>query len=164
MAGVTKADKTMNTKIKFGIVSLALVLIGVLQATAQVTAANFFNATNLPAIVNQGAVSNNIASFYTLKQNTGVAFTWQWNCNSNASVSTAAIFIYPSADGTNYSSSPIIYLAAPALGTTNQTVTTNLSALQLAGYIKLQVGQITNAVNNGILTNKIALFNRWNLP
>lgn len=150
----------MKNAIKF---ILSVMILSALPVMAQVTSANYFTATNLPSIISNGSISNAQASPYIIVQNTGVAFTWQFNVSSNAATGNAGLFIYPSADGTNYSLAPIAVLVAPALGGTNQTVTTNFSTAQLSGYLKLNIGSVTNG-QNGTLTNKVLLFNRWNKP
>lgn len=158
--GDTQKIKTMKNK--FIITILALFALA-FTASAQVYPNNLFTATNLPAIMSNGSISNAQASPYIIEQHAGVAFTWQFNVSSNAATGNAGLFIYPSADGTNYSLAPIAVLVAPALGGTNQTVTTNLSPAQLSGYLKLNIGAVTNG-QNGTLTNKVLLFNRWNRP
>lgn len=145
------------TKHFTALLALLAFIVFTAPASAQVTPTTLTAFTNLPATMPTASFSN-LTSSLELTGSKGVAV--QWRFNASAGLSNATLTLTATADGTNYS--PLLTITKAAEGTTNVTVSTNLSADALAGYRRIGVGRMSNAGDSGVLTNKGVILSTQN--
>ena len=122
------------------------------RADSQGLASTITAPTNTPATV-ASATAVTQTNVVQLRQPRGIAVSWTFCVQTNAvTTSPCTIWLYPTADGTNYSTKTPFTLTAAANSTTPVTVTTNWQRASLEGYTALNFGMISNGCG-GILTN-----------
>lgn len=140
-------------------VAIAVVALASLPAHGQVTSTTLTNLSGLPSIINVNTTSNT-AAYIDLVQGKGLAASWKFT--ASAGTSNAVLRFYPTLDGTNYATTTRFQLVANATDTTQVIATTNWSALDLAGYRRLKLGQMYNQNATGIVTNEGVMYSRQN--
>ncbi|HMP82613.1 MAG TPA: hypothetical protein PKA41_07940 [Verrucomicrobiota bacterium] len=161
----------MNFKRKYrGVFSLAvllhtmaiLCLLAVLAIPQQAKAIELWqqtqiiSATNLPATMPAAWITN-CASYLPVTQGQGAAVYWRFN--TTAGNSNAVLYLYPSADGTNYATSVPWTLTRPVTAATDVHAVTNFTADQLAGIRSFKIS-LSWAGDTGTFTNKSLLWGR----
>lgn len=126
------------------------------RAQAQLTPTDIAPLSGLPTVVltTNLTTTNNIS----LVPGKGLAVQASFKMQS-AATSNVVFYIYPSADGTNFSTAPLTTMNGVGNGTTTVILSTNFSAATLAGYVKLNFGSISNQ-NIAALTNLAAIYSR----
>ena len=140
------------------LVSLAALTAAPWLGQAQVYPGNFNYPTNLPSVLNAGAVSNTV-SWIAIPKSGSLAIQATFNTSTNVGTELVGFRFRPSVDGTNLSTAVSFDLVAAANGVTNVTMTTNFGPSALEGYSYLVLSRMTNGTA-GTLTNKGVLINR----
>jgi hypothetical protein len=135
------------------VIGLAMVLpVDQAAADSQGMPSTIGVATNLPSVINVATVSNQ-TSVIPIRQGKGMALTRIFNSSSSTNTGNVTMWMWPTADGTNYETVKPWIWVVPANGTNTVVATTNWSIAALAGYSGLNFGTISNATGVGIVTN-----------
>ena len=123
---------------------------------AQVTPQTIAAVSGLPTVINAATASNSLTGDITLYKDSGLGLAATFVTGTGTS--NVVVWISPTVDGTNFATSGWEWTTA-ATATTAKTITTNWSAAQLRGYVKLRITSVTNQ-NASIVTNQGFYYNR----
>ena len=141
-----------------GIFCLLMLAAAPARADTQGMPSTITAPTNLPATVT-AATAVTQTSVVNLRQPRGIAVSWSFNVvAAGATAQPCTIWLYPTPDGTNYSTKTPFTLTGIANGATTVTVTTNWPRATLEGYTALNFGMISNGsastlTNLGVVIN-----------